>query len=412
MTETAMQDYPDGVRRYANASLGQIAHSPRYVEVLAVKCVQCGRQAGQLVDRRFIRDRGARPVIIQGNASRCGACGGNLLLERAEMVSRLEATRLTVRHRAAELGLNGRGMGTDAYQRRTARTALEVNCDDEGQPNPEVRVAWLDVRAIAETPALCNSRMHYDESTLDELVASIREHGILQPILVRPLSANTPGMTAEEPRAAQWPAYVVIAGNRRLLAGRRAGLSFVPCTILVTDADGAFVLNLVENLQRRELSGRERVRALSLLAGLTDAHGRTLGVRDLSRRTGLATGTISAWLRIDRKPVLKAALEEERLDIARAMALVSAPDRSLPGLIERANCMSQRELGIAVAAARRSPDVVADWTRAVNERRARAAYDALLQIDSTPEPVCELLLHVRQRLNQLLAADTSLAFSN
>jgi hypothetical protein len=70
----------------------------------------------------------------------------------------------------------------------------------------------------------------------------------------------------------------------------------------------AFVLNVVENLQRRELSGRERVRALLLLAALTDESGRTLGVREISRRTGLATGGAD----------LRSAATQRALDLTRS----------------------------------------------------------------------------------------------
>jgi hypothetical protein len=85
--------------------------------------------------------------------------------------------------------------------------------------------------------------------------------------------------------------------------------------IRAASADDALVVNIVENLQRRDLSGPGRVRAIRLLASLADGTGRPLGVRTISRRTGLAPATISAWLRIDRRPALKATVEKEQLDI-------------------------------------------------------------------------------------------------
>jgi ParB family chromosome partitioning protein len=195
---------------------------------------------------------------------------------------------------------------------------------------------------------------------------------------------------------------VVVAGNRRLRAARQAGLTSVPCIVRVTDGDEAFILNVVENLQRRELSGRERVRALLLLSALTDESGRTFGVREISRRTGLATGTISTWLRIHRRPMLEAALEDERVDIGRAMILVSAPDEDLPDLIERARSLSQQDLAGHVAAAKRATCVQEASDVSADERHALAAYQALQLVEHVPEPVRQALICVQQRLNELL----------
>ena len=180
------------------------------------------------------------------------------------------------------------------------------------------------------------------------------------------------------------PAYVVIAGNRRLHAARLAGLESVPCIIRVTDGDEAFILNVVENLQRRQLSGRERVRALVLLAGLTDESGRTFGVREISRLTGLAAGTISTWLRIHRRPVLEEALDDERVDIGRAMGW--CPRRQIPARPDRARqVLSQQDLATEVAAAKGEVAVrahtqgepqatVVDVGMPADERHALAAY--------------------------------------
>jgi ParB family chromosome partitioning protein len=242
-------------------------------------------------------------------------------------------------------------------------------------------VVLIGIDTIAQTPEASNSRLHYHRSALDELSASIRQHGLLQPILVRPATdeetRNGTRPNGEHPQ----PAYVVVAGNRRLRAARQTGLASVPCIIRVTDVDEAFILNVVENLQRRELSGREQVRALLLLAALTDESGRRFGVREISRRTGLATGTISTWLRIHRRPMLEAALEDERVDIGRAMILVSAPDEDLPDLIERARSLSQRDLAGEVAAAKRATSVQAASDMSSDERHALAAYRALLLIE-------------------------------
>jgi hypothetical protein len=144
------------------------------------------------------------------------------------------------------------------------------------------------------------------------------------------------------------------------------------------------------------------VRALVLLAALTDEAGGALGVREISRRTGLATGTISSWLRIHRRPVLKAALEDERVDIGRAMVLVSAPDGCLSELIARAPSLSQRDLAAQVGAARRAT-APANCPLSADERNALAAYQALVLVHHVPEPVRQILQRLHRRLTELLA---------
>jgi ParB family chromosome partitioning protein len=315
----------------------------------------------------------------------CGRCGDTLHAEVDEETTHRQALPMM----QPPLG----GYSTSAVQTSGSETA-ELPHD--------VRVVLIGIDAVAQTPETSSSRLHYHRPALDELAASIRQHGLLQPILVRPAAdEETRNDTLRNSDSPQ-PAYVVVAGNRRLRAARQAGLASVPCIIRVTDADGAFILNVVENLQRRELSGRERVRALLLLAALTDESGRTFGVREISRRTGLATGTISTWLRIHRSPMLEAALEDERVDIGRAMILVSAPDEDLPQLIERARSLSQQDLAGQVGAAKRATCVQGAADMSADERHARAAYQALLLVAHVPEPVRQALVCVQQRLNELL----------
>ena len=191
-----------------------------------------------------------------------------------------------------------------------------------------ISVASLPVERIAETPESRNSRRGYDEDKINELAASIREHGVLQPILVTP----------------DGDGYRVIAGNRRLRASVRAGLESIPALIKTqVDAHREFFMNLVENVQRVDLTGKERMDAIQLLA----ASG--LGVREISRGTGISPGTISRWLRIADRPLLAHALEEERLDIARAMSLAPIrDDEVLARLIESAPSTPRADLNAAV----------------------------------------------------------------
>jgi ParB family chromosome partitioning protein len=188
-----------------------------------------------------------------------------------------------------------------------------------------VKVAWVNVGDIDDTPTELNSRHAAGcaaDDALDELAASIREQGILQPLCVRPVGDR----------------YGLVFGMRRLKAAVRAGLQEVPCTIQLADDERAFLLNTIENLHRRQLSGVERVRAIEKLAA-TD-----LGIREISRRTGFNPATISRWLKIDRHPVLKRALERDELELGQAMELTRAPGDAVATLLDEAATLGRAAL--------------------------------------------------------------------
>jgi ParB/RepB/Spo0J family partition protein len=191
-----------------------------------------------------------------------------------------------------------------------------------------MKVAWLGIDDIDETPPELNSRQAYDQASINELASSIQQHGILQPICVRPKGAR----------------YELVFGMRRYKAAVRAGLAEVPATIQVADDERAFLLNTMENLHQKRLSGAERVRAIERLAATN------LGVREIGRRTGFTHATISRWLSIDRRPDLKDALEADRIDLGRAMVLVAAPEDELASLLVEAPMMRQEDLKERVAA--------------------------------------------------------------
>ena len=93
-------------------------------------------------------------------------------------------------------------------------------------------------------------RKHFDEESLADLAASIREIGVLQPILIRPIE---PGK------------YYLIAGERRWRAARRAGLATIPAIVRATDELASMEQALVENLHRQDLSPLEEASAYQQL---------------------------------------------------------------------------------------------------------------------------------------------------
>jgi ParB/RepB/Spo0J family partition protein len=172
----------------------------------------------------------------------------------------------------------------------------------------EVPSIMVEIDRIDPSPETRNSRRIYDEQKLAELANSIREHGVLQPILVTPVADR----------------FEVIAGNRRLQAARIVGLKHIP-VIVRSDLEESrrLLVNLVENAQRVDLSPTERIAAVRQLASVG------LGVREIARGTGLSPGTVSRWVRIADNPALLRALDQGRIDLFRAMHLAVVRDESL-----------------------------------------------------------------------------------
>lgn len=137
----------------------------------------------------------------------------------------------------------------------------------------EVRLIPID--QIVEDPD--QPRKGYDEESLQGLAESIRRHGLINPITVRPLPD---GKT-----------YQIITGERRWRAAQLAGLTEIPCVVKQADYNLALVEQLIENLQREDLAPIDKARALKTLKqskGLTN--------RELAQMLGLSERTISIWL--------------------------------------------------------------------------------------------------------------------
>src|SRR5918911_158870 len=140
---------------------------------------------------------------------------------------------------------------------------------------------------------------------LDELTQSIKEFGLLQPLVVRRVADH----------------YVVIAGGRRLVAARRAGLREVP--VIVRDDEGARVrvLQLIENLQRQQLSPLDEARAYQEMLEI-DA----LTTGSLAARLHVSTQTVRDKLRLLRDQVLADAVERRQIAATVAREINKLPD--------------------------------------------------------------------------------------
>jgi hypothetical protein len=157
-------------------------------------------------------------------------------------------------------------------------------------------------------------------------------------------------------------------------------------------------LDVLANLHRRQLSGAERVRAIEHLAATR------LGVRELGRRTGFAASTISRWLKIDRCPPLKKALESGALDIGRAKLLADAPEWALAELIPQAPALSRADLARRVAAMRISAasEPMLIFVPSADSQRLRKALRLVESISTVGVQDRATLEQLRQRVEQLI----------
>src|SRR6516165_6627169 len=173
---------------------------------------------------------------------------------------------------------------------------------------PEVNTDQL--REIDIDRILPNShqpRKNFNEDALNELADSIREHGVIQPIVVSALDEGF---------------FQLIAGERRWRASQRAGLLRVPAVVREAGAPDALELALIENLQREDLNPIEEAQAYERLIsdfGMTQ--------EEVARRVGKNRATVANMLRLLRlPPEVQQWLRENRLSTGHAKALLSLSD--------------------------------------------------------------------------------------
>jgi ParB family chromosome partitioning protein len=161
-------------------------------------------------------------------------------------------------------------------------------------------------------PNAYQPRSHFDEESMGSLAASIREVGLLQPVLVRELEGEE-------------DSYELIAGERRWRAARRAGLQTIPVLVQVADDVASLEQALVENLHRVDLNALEEAAAYQQLI---DEFGLTH--EQVATRMGKGRATVTNTLRLLQLPAgAQRALAERTISAGHARALLGTPDRAL-----------------------------------------------------------------------------------
>jgi ParB family chromosome partitioning protein len=189
----------------------------------------------------------------------------------------------------------GRGLGAliDGVEKEVLEKKVEANLD-------------ISVDSIEANPF--QPRTNFDGQALEELAASIRKLGIVQPLTVREV---TPGK------------YQLIAGERRLRAARLAGLSHVPAYVRTANDQAMLELALVENIQREDLDAVEV--AISFQRLIEEC---SLTQEKLSERVGKQRSTVANYLRLLKLPAeIQLGIRNKQLMMGHARALVNIDDQ-------------------------------------------------------------------------------------
>ncbi len=245
-----------------------------------------------------------------------------------------------------------RGLGRDLTALLGASAPLAPG--GEGEP-----LRHIPVERIRRGP--WQPRRDFDPAALEELAASIRAQGVLQPVVVRPAG----------------DAYELVAGERRWRAAQMAGLAEVPAVVREVDDRTAAALALIENIQRRDLNPIEEARGL---ARLIEEHGLTH--QEAAEAVGRSRAAVSNLLRLlELDAEVRDMLERGELEMGHARALLALPPARqreaaarvvARGLSVRETERLVRRLRAAAAPAarppaRRDPDV-ARLEQALSER--------------------------------------------
>jgi ParB family transcriptional regulator, chromosome partitioning protein len=159
-------------------------------------------------------------------------------------------------------------------------------------------------------------RNRFDEETLTGLTASIRELGVLQPILVRQVSDDR---------------YAIIAGERRWRAAKRAGLQFIPVIVRQVNDELTLQHALVENLHRDDLNPLEEAAAYQQLVEDFD-----LTQEEVAHKVGKSRSAVANLLRLFQlPPQVQRLVAEGRVSAGHAKALLGTPDRAFQESLAR-----------------------------------------------------------------------------
>lgn len=190
--------------------------------------------------------------------------------------------------------------------------------DDSFDPTAQQDVQVSQLREVALSKIKPNPdqpRRSFDEEALDELAESVREHGVLQPIIVAPRGDG----------------YIIVAGERRYRASKKAGIEKVPVIIRSLTDQNQLEISLIENIQRRDLNTIETATAY---AKLRDQFNMTN--EQIAKRVNKSTSAVINTMRLLKLPrEVIATIAEGRLSEGQARPLIGQSDDLVVQLVPR-----------------------------------------------------------------------------
>ena len=258
----------------------------------------------------------------------------------------------------------GRGLDALLGSIQKEKLQLEVQALDHGQ------LKQIDVNQLKR--GAYQPRRFIDEQELQELAASIKKHGVMQPIVIRPIeSAETP--------------YEIIAGERRWRAAQLAGLTEIPAIVRDLTDQVAIALALIENIQRQDLNPVDQALALQRFH---DEFG--LSHQEIADTVGKARTTVSNLLRLlSLDDEIKNLMQQGLLDMghARAILTLKAKDQ-----LQIAKMVIDRNLSV-----RQTEQLVRDWNTPKQEK--------------SKDPLAPDVQQLTQKLSERFSASVKLDYN-
>jgi ParB family chromosome partitioning protein len=215
---------------------------------------------------------------------------------------------------------------------------LDALLGGDASPSPEVEGELRTLEIAAIQPGKYQPRHHFDTEPLDELAASIKAQGLIQPVVVREIGRNS---------------YELIAGERRWRAAQRAQLAEIPALIKQVSEEAVPAMALIENIQRQDLTPLEEADALKRLIDDFD-----LTHQQAADAVGRSRASVSNMLRLTEMPEsIKRLLDDGKLEMGHARCLLTLEESIAVPLARQASTLgwSVRELEDAARRAQTAP---------------------------------------------------------
>lgn len=258
----------------------------------------------------------------------------------------------------------GKGLGALIPQKTNETTVADSRSGvvPVSPATPDEKGSLLHVPIGSVVANTEQPRSTFNHRELEELMESIREHGILQPLTVSPKSGG---------------GYELIAGERRLRASRMLGLKTVPVVVRAVKTHDRLILALIENIQREDLNALEEARAYARLIsefGLTQ--------ENVSKKVGKARSTVANTVRLLELPTeIQDAVSAGKISAGSARALIGIEDKKRQMKLFRklvSGGLSVRQTEREVGRTRRSKEK--DPTLAAAEEKLRNALGTRVEI--------------------------------